>query len=99
MTAMKYKLITPSGSNASSIENRLRAMDNDTLLQLYDNAQDWLKQNRQDGKNSPEPVKYQKYLTLVQKIEMEGKSREIVPFIPLEVIREIFGIPEENVFK
>jgi ABC-type uncharacterized transport system involved in gliding motility auxiliary subunit len=93
----KYQLVTATGSTASSIENRLRAMDNDTLLQFYDNAQEWLKQHQNDGASTAEPEKYQKYLTLVQKIEAEGKRREIVPFIPLEVIREIFGVPEENV--
>lgn len=95
---MKYQLVTPTGSNASSIKNRLRAMNNDTLLQFYDNAQEWLKQHKSDSTDPSEPEKYQKYLTLVQKIESEGKRREIVPFIPLEVIREIFGVPEENVF-
>lgn len=95
---MKYQLVTATGSNASSIENRLRAMDNDTLLQFYDNAQAWLKEHPPSTTDPSEPEKYQKYLTLVQKIESEGKRREIVPFIPLEVIREIFGVPEENVF-
>ncbi len=94
---MKYKLITPTGSDASSIENRLRAMDNDRLLQFYDNAQDWLKQHELSNKNSTEQEKYHKYITLKQKIEAEGKRREIVPFIPLDVIREIFGVPNENV--
>lgn len=93
----KYQLVTTTGSTASSIENRLRAMDNGTLLQFYDNAQEWLRQHKSDGTEQAEPEKYQKYLTLVQKIEAEGSRREIVPFIPLEVIREIFGVPEENV--
>lgn len=93
----KYQLVTTAGTTASSIENRLRAMDNDTLLQFYDNAQDWLKQHKSDGTEQAEQEKYQKYLTLVQKIEAEGSRREIVPFIPLEEIREIFGVPEENV--
>lgn len=93
----KYQLVTSTGSTASSIENRLRAMDNDTLLQFYDSAQEWLNQHKTNGKEQTEPEKYQKYLTLVLKIEAEGRRREIVPFIPLEVIREIFGVPEENV--
>lgn len=93
----KYQLVTTTGSTASSIENRLRAMDNDTLLQFYDNAHEWLNQHKADGTEQAEPEKYQKYLTLVQKIEAEGRRREIVPFIPLEVIRKIFGVPEENI--
>lgn len=93
----KYQLVTTTGSTASSIENRLRAMDTDTLLQFYDNAQEWLNQHKINGTGQAEPEKYQKYLTLVQKIEAEGRRREIVPFIPLEVIKEIFGVPEENI--
>jgi len=90
----KYQLVTTTGTTVSSIENRLRAMDNDTLLKFYDDAQEWLGKHKATELTPLEIEKYKKYQTLVQKIEEEGKRREIVPFIPLEVIREIFGIPE-----
>ena len=93
----KYQLVTTTGTTASSIENRLRAMNNDTLLKFYDDAQEWLGKHKATELDPLEIEKYKKYQTLVQKIEEEGKRREIVPFIPLEVIREIFGIPEENI--
>jgi len=93
----KYQLVTTTGATASSIENRLRAMDNDTLLKFYDDSQEWLNEHKAKELDPLEIEKYKKYQTLVQKIEEEGKRREIVPFIPLEVIREIFGIPEENI--
>lgn len=93
----KYQLVTTTGATANSIENRLRAMDNDTLLKFYDDSQEWLNEHKAKELDSMEIEKYKKYQTLVQKIEEEGRRREIVPFIPLEVIREIFGVPEENI--
>jgi|GEM_PF-5608366 len=102
----KYQLVTNTGKSASSTENRLRTIDNDTLLKLYDDAKDWLvkHQVKADTNNqideSGKPYnheKYQKYLRLLEKIELEGRRRKIVPFIPIETIRKIFDIPEENI--
>lgn len=93
----KYQLVTTTGATASSIENRLRAMDNNTLLKFYDDSQEWLDKHKTKELDPLEIEKYKKYQALVQKIEEEGRRREIVPFIPLEIIREIFGIPEENI--
>lgn len=85
---MKYQLVKPDGSPLNKVENLLQTIDHDALLKYYDDARDWLKNHP----NSNDDPKYQKYVNLLGKVEQEGRRRQIVPFIPIEEIKKIFGV-------
>lgn len=95
---MKYHLV-PKTQSKLTIQAYLKGLSNDRLVELYDKTKDWLlKHEAESGTNnardiSGEPYdleQYEKRLHLLEKVEDEGKKRQLAIFLPDKEIKKIF---------
>jgi len=95
---MKYKLV-PINQPKLSARQQLSCLDDEKLIKLYDKTKAWLieheaqtgTQNLFDVSGQEyDPRKYEAKLGLIEKIEDEGRKREITAFLPIKEIQKIF---------
>ncbi len=97
---MKYKLV-PVNKPKQTIQAYLEGLSNDELLKLYDKTKNWLLEheaesginNARDIHGEPYDLElYEKRLHLLEKVEDEGKKRQLAIFLPDEEIKKIFEV-------
>lgn len=95
---MKYQLV-PKNQSKPTIQAYLESLSNDKLLELYDKTKDWLlKHEAESGTNnarniSGEPYdleQYEKRLHLLEKVEDEGRKRQLAIFLSEGEIKHLF---------
>lgn len=95
---MKYKLV-PINQSKLTIRQQLSCLDDEKLIKFYDQTKAWLiKHEAQTGTQNLFDINGQKYdsqkyeakLRLIEKIEDEGRKRQLVAFLPNREIQKIF---------
>lgn len=95
---MKYKLV-PINQPKQTIQAYLESLSNDELPKLYDKTKDWLlKHEAESGTNNARDISgepydfelYEKRLHLLERVEDEGRKRQLAIFLPNEEIKKIF---------
>lgn len=95
---MKYKLV-PVNQPKQTIQAYLEGLSNDELLELYGKTKHWLIEHEvESGTNNARDIhgkpydleQYEKKLHLLEKVEDEGRKRQLAIFLPDEEIKELF---------
>jgi len=96
---MEYVLV-PVKKKVQRVEEYLKDLSNKKLIHLYNKTKNWLlkheskvdSQNMLDVSNQPyNPKEYESKLRLLEKVEDEGRRREITPFISEKELKKIFS--------
>lgn len=96
---MKYQLV-PKEQLKQTTQEYFESLANDKIIELYEKTKDWLlKHEAQPDTNnqidiSGEPYNQEQYeteLRLLEKIEDEGRKRQLAAFLSDEEIKEIFS--------
>jgi len=96
---MKYQLVSKNQLKQTTQEY-LEGLADDKFIELYEKTEDWLikheaqtdTNNQIDVSGEPyNPKKYEDKLRLLEKIEDEGRKRQLVAFLSDEQIRAIFS--------
>lgn len=96
---MKYQLV-PKNQLKQTTQEYLESLTDDKLIELYEKTKDWLLKheaqsntnNQTDVSGEPyNPEKYEAKLRLLEKIDDEGRKRQLATFLSDKQIQEIFS--------
>ena len=100
---MKYQLV-PKDQLKQTTQEYLEGLVNNKIIELYEKTKDWLlKHEAQPDTNnqidvSGEPYNQKQYeaeLRLLEKIEDEGRKRQLAAFLSNEEIKAIFSADQQ----
>lgn len=96
---MKYQLV-PTNQLKQTTQEYFENLTDDKLIEFYEKTQDWLLKheaqsdtnNQTDVSGEPyQPEQYETKLKLLEKIDGEGRKRQLAAFLSYEEIKEIFS--------